>query len=250
LGFAVRGLLYIVIGSLVIGAGRNEDPSGALEYLVGGAGRTLLVVMAVGLVAYGVWRLTDAALDIERHGGGRKGAFERLGAGLSGVTHLLLAWQAVRLLRGLRASGDRTQEGAQTALEMPGGEFVIILAGVILAVLGAVQLIKAWKGNFLRYLEPQIASQAWARWSGRVGYAARGIVFVITGYLLALAGTHERASEAGGMSRALAWLTSPTDVIIAAGLFCFGIYSLVEARYRVLQDVPIDHVAQRVTGKR
>lgn len=250
LGFAVRGVLYLVIGSLVILTGRNEDPGGALQYLGSSAGRTLLVIMAVGLVAYGIWRLADAALNIERHGTGRAGAFERIGAGLSGATHLLLAWQAVRLLKGLRSTGDATRDGAQAALEMPGGEIIVMLTAAILAVLGLVQLIKAWKAKFLRYLEPSIASQPWARWSGRAGYAARGIVFLVSGYLLAKAGLHERASEAGGMDQALSWLTSPTDIIIAAGLFCFGVYSLVEARFRVLQDVPIDHVARRMTGRR
>ena len=45
--------------------------------------------------------------------------------------------------------------------------------------------------------------QPWARWSGRAGYAARGVVFIISGYLLLRAGFHEQASEAGGMDEAL-----------------------------------------------
>ena len=50
------------------------------------------------------------------------------------------------------------------------------------------------------------------------------------------------------MEEALTWLSSPADIVIAAGLFCFGIFSLIEARYRVLHDVPVDGIARKVTG--
>ncbi len=248
IGFAARGILYIVIGFLVIGTGRTEDPSGALEYVANGAGRTLLAIMAAGLIAYGIWRLADAAFDIERHGSDRKGIMERLGAGGSGAVHLFLAWQAIKLIRGLEVGGGGSQDGAQSTLALPGGAFLLMLGGLVLAALGVVQLIKAWKGKFLRYLEPQVASQPWAKWSGRAGYAARGLVFIISGCFLLKAGYQEQASEAGGMEQVLSWLSSPADIIIAAGLFCFGVFSLIEARFRILHDVPVDGIARRVTG--
>lgn len=247
IGFATRGLLYIVIAVLIVRTGRAEDPSGALQYLGKGGGQWLLGIMAAGLVAYGIWRLSDAAFDIERHGSDRKGAMERAGAGVSGIVHLVLAWQAVRLMRGVSASGDGTQEGAQAAMGLPGGWALVMLGGVLLFGLGAVQIVKAVKANFLRYLDPQIASQAWAQWSGRAGYAARGLVFVISAWFLVRAGLEERAGEAGGMARVLSWLTSPFDIIIGAGLFGFGIFSLVEARYRRLHDVPVDGIVRRAT---
>jgi hypothetical protein len=49
LGFAGRGLLYIVIGLLVILTGRTEDLTGALEYLGHGVGKVLLAVLAIGM---------------------------------------------------------------------------------------------------------------------------------------------------------------------------------------------------------
>ncbi|MHA6724233.1 DUF1206 domain-containing protein [Sphingomonas sp. RS2018] len=250
LGFAARGILYLVIGFLIIGTGRTEDTSGALQYLASGGGRVLMLVMAAGLIAYGVWRLVDATLDIERHGHDRKGVLERAGAGLSGVVHLVLAWQAVQLIRGIEATGGGAQGGARAALDIPGGHMLLMLVGVVLAALGVVQLVKAWKAKFLRYLEPQVANRAWALWSGRAGYAARGLVFMISGYLLLQAGLHKRASEAGGMEESLTLLSSPADVVIAAGLFCFGVFSLIEARFRILHDVPVDSLAHKAIGVR
>lgn len=250
IGFATRGLLYLVIAMLILRTGRAEDPSGAIEYLGRGGGQVLLAVIAAGLTGYGIWRLADAALDIERHGADRKGIMERVGAGVSGAIHLLLAWQAVQLMRGAALSGDGTREGARTAMQVPGGWALVLVGAAVLLVLGAVQLAKAAKGSFLRYLTPEIAQRAWVRWSGRAGYAARGCVFLISGYLLARAGIEEQASDAGGMARVLSWLTSPFDVIVGVGLLAFGLFSFVEARYRQLHDVPVDGAIRRATSWR
>jgi hypothetical protein len=250
IGFATRGLLYTVIAFLVLRAGRAEDPSGAIEYLGQGGGQLLLGVIAVGLTAYGIWRLADAVLDIERHGSDRKGTMERVGAGLSGAIHFTLAWQSIQLMRGTALSGDGTQEGARTAMQLPEGQVLVLVGAAVLVVLGGVQLAKAAKGTFLRYLEPSVAQRVWVQWSGRAGYAARGIVFLISGFLLARAGMEEQASAAGGMARALSWLSSPFDIIVGVGLLAFGLFSLVESRYRRLHDVPVDGAIQRATSWR
>ena len=250
IGFATRGLLYIVIALLILRTGRAEDPSGAIEYLGRGGGQFLLGVIVAGLMAYGIWRLADATLNIERHGSGRKGMMERVGAGFSGAIHLLLAWQSIQLMRGAALSEDGTREGAQTALQLPGGWALVLAGAAVLVVLGAVQLVKAAKGNFLHYLDPSVAKQPWVQWSGRLGYTARGVVFLVSGYLLASAGIEEQASEAGGMARVLSWLTNPFDVIVGAGLLAFGLFSFVESRYRRLHDVPVDGTIRRATSWR
>ena len=248
IGFATRGLLYIVIAVLVIRTGRAEDTSGALEYLGQGGGQLLLGVMAAGLLAYGVWRLADTVFNIERHASDRKGATERGGAAVSGLVHLVLAWQAVRLIQGVASTGDGTRQGTQAALDLPGGATLVMLAGFVLIGVGLFQLVKAVKASFLRHLDARAARHPAVQWSGRAGYAARGFVFMITGYCLLLAGFTDEASEAGGTSQALAWLTDPWDVLVAVGLFGFGAFSLVEARYRRLHDVPVDDVVQKATN--
>ena len=234
----------------MIRAGRAESPSGALEYLGEGGGRVLLVAMAAGLFAYSLWRLADAAFDIERHGSRQKGAVERLGAAASGLAHVLLGWQAVRLIQGAASAGDGTREGARTALQLPGGGTLVAAVGVVLLGVGVFQIMKALKGSFLQHLEPHIARQPWAQWSGRAGHAARGFVFMISGFFLLKAGLGERASDAGGTAEALSWLSSPLDVLVALGLFAFGLFSLIEARFRVLHDVPVDSMVRRATGGR
>ena len=250
IGFAARGLLYFVIAFLVIGTGRTEDLSGALRYLSEGGGRVLLILMTAGFVAYGIWRLSDAAFDVERHGSDGKGAAERVAAGASGLVHLFLAWQAVKLIQGVASSGvSGTQKGAATALALPGGAWLLTLAGAVILAVGGFQLIKTVKGDFLQHLEPQVASNSLVKWSGRAGYAARGIVFLISGAFLFQAGLDARAADAGGTAEALAWLSNPWDKIVALGLSGFGLFCLIEARYRTLHDVPVDGMVQQAKAR-
>lgn len=249
-GFATRGLLYIVIAIFVITTGRAEDPAGALQYLGQGGGRVVLLLMAAGLVGYGLWRLTDAIMNIEGHDDDHSGVGKRLGAGASGAIHLLLAWQAIKLSRGAsESSGSSPEENAQSVLAIPGGATMLTTAGLVLLAVGAFQMVKAAKGSYLKHLEPKIANQPWAKWSGRLGYAARGVVFIITGFFFVSAGLSEQASEAGGMAEALRWLTSPWDIIVAAGLLAFGLFSLIEARYRIIHQVPVDNLGSRIKSK-
>lgn len=247
LGFAARGMLYLVIALLVITTGRTEDPAGALQYLGQGGGKILLLVLTAGLIAYGLWRLSDAVFDIELHGNGKSAAAERAGAAASALVHFFLAWQAIKLIQGAGSAQESgAQEQASSVMQLPGGATLLLLGGLILVGVGICQLVKAIKASFLKHLEPRIASESWVQWTGRAGYAARGIVFLITGAFLFNAGLAEQASEAGGMDDALTWLTDPWDSIVAIGLLAFGLFSLIEARYRVLRDVPVGELGHRL----
>ena len=241
LGFAARGLLYLVIAYLVLASGRTEDPSGALRYLGEGSSKWLLILMTAGFLAYGVWRLADAAFNIEQHEEGTKGLRERLGAAGSGIVHLLLAWQAVSLIQG---SGDSS--GGALA---NGSETMLAVAGVVLLGVGVFQLVKAAKASFCKHLDQRVADQPWVKTIGRLGYAARGLVFLISGYFFLRAGLSDQGGQAGGMDKALSWLDSPWDVMVALGLALFGIFSLIEARYRRIHDVPIGQIAREARDK-
>ena len=251
IGFAARGLLYIIIAWLIFRSGRSEDLEGALEYLAEGSSEWLMIAVIAGFIGYGVWRLADAAFNVEHHPNDGKGKRERLGAAGSGIIYLLLAVQSFRLIRGRGAgdSGDSTQENARTALSLPGGEIMLVVAGIVLVVAGGFQLIKAAKASFLDHLEPGVAAQPWAKWTGRLGYGARGLIFLISGWFLVKAGLESEAGEAGGIESALAWLDSPWDMLVAIGLFAFGLYSLVEARFRVLHHVPVEQLARDAASR-
>ena len=248
IGFVARGLIYFLIGFLALRTGRAEDGSGVLEYLNSGSGKLLLGAMAVGLLAYGFWRLSEASINSEGHGTDAKGIGARVGGFISGLIHVGLGLYAASLALGGGqggTSGDGTQQNAATALSLPGGQVVLTLVAAGLAVTGLLQIIKSVRAGFLKHLDQRAAGKAWIKAAGRAGYAARGVVFLIMASFLWQSARQADASEAGGMGSALASLPPTLQLIVAAGLLLFGIFSIVEAIYRRITD---PHAVARLGG--
>ena len=249
LGFVARGLLYIVIALLVLGTGRTEDLTGAMEYLDRGAGHWLLIAMIAGMVGYGLWRVSDAAFGMDSGRGYPKAWRRRLAAAASGVIYLFLAYKALRIIIDGRGDvGGGPQENAATALHQPNGELWVAVAAAVLVGAGIVQLYKAGTCSFLRRLDER-ARQPLAKWLGRIGYGARGVVFITTGYLVARAALDGSAAKAGGLEEALDVLHGPVEYAVAAGLMVFGFYSLVEARFRSIHKPPVERIEREIAEK-
>ena len=165
----------------------------------------------------------------------------RIGHGASGAAHLFLALTALELAIGSPAAasgggGETAREATSWLLTLPaGGLLVRLLAAVLLAV-GAYQVVREIRLQFLRQLEPEAASNAWVKWVGRLGYLARGVVFALVGVMLWRAGEAASPGAAGGTGDALASLSGTTQAVVAAGLAMFGIFSLVQAIYRRITD--------------
>lgn len=246
LGFAARGLIYFLIGYLALKTGRAEDGSGILEYLNGGSGKLLLGLMALGLLAYGVWRLSEAAIDSEGHGQDTKGVGTRIGGAISGLIHVALGFYAASLSLGGDSGGSGgggARESTATALSLPGGELLVSLVAAGLILTGLLQLMKAVQAGFLKHLEPKAAGKPWVKAIGRAGYAARGVVFLIMGWFFWQSARQSDAAEAGGMDAALTSLPPKLQMLVAAGLLLFGVFSIVEAAYRRITD---PHVLDRL----
>ena len=247
IGFAARGVMYALIGYLALRFGRSESGSGALAYIAEGSGKWLLAAMALGFVAYGVWRLSEAWVDTEGHGTDAKGVIVRLGGVVSGVVHFGLAFLAGRLAFGDRdrgGGGVEAQQGAETALDLPGGAILLAVAGAALIAAGLWQVLKGVRADFLRHLDARAAHRSWVNWLGRAGYTARGIVFVMSGWFVLRAGRSSDPEEAGGLEEALAALSGNLLYLIASGLLLFGLFSFVEARYRRINN---PHVMARLS---
>lgn len=250
IGFAARGLTYILIGWLALRAGQAAGASDALGTLAGGGPGTLVLALAaVGLFAYGAWRLLEAALDIEGAGDDAKGIAVRFGHGLSGAAHLFLGFTALELALG-SGSGGGDGESARAAtswlLDLPAGHLLVRLIAVGLIAAGAFQVVEAVKLHFLKQIEPQAASKQWVKWVGRLGYLARAAVFVLIGLMFWQAGANDNAAAAGGTGDALAGLSGTTQMLVAAGLVLFGVFSLVQAAYRRITD---PHVVARLRAR-
>jgi len=249
LGFAARGLLYILIAILALRTGRSEDLTGALEYIGHGLGKALLVAIAAGLATYGLWRLSDAALGTEHSDDRWKAiALRNVSAGV-GVVYLSLAYKAVQILLAGSAGTMGAEQHARTILHLPGGDWALSLVALGFALAGCAQLWKAYSCRFLRRLREGAAHKAWIKWTGRLGYAARGIIFFVIAWLFYRASADRVAGEAGNIEKALDVLRGPFLLPIAAGLLLFGLFSLVEARFRVIHRPPTDEIKRKVQQK-
>lgn len=246
-GFAARGLMYLLVAYFAMRLGRAEDAGEALAHLREGPGVAMLAGMALGFIAYGVWRLVDAGFDVENRGNGIKGAGVRLAHAGSGLIHLLLGFKAIRLALGdsgaKGGSSEAAESGAATAMSLPGGDLLLIAAAAILLAIAANQLIKAARRRFLRHLTPEAQRKLWVILLGVAGYAARGILFATAAWLVYRSQAEHSPAAAGGLGDALTNLPGLFRTLAAAGLAMFGAYSLVEARYRV---IPNPHVGKRV----
>jgi len=249
LGFLGRGLLYILIGVLALGTGRTEDVTGAMEYLGHGVGRVLLIAIAVGMATYGLWRLTDAAFAVENPGPSGKALRKRAASAAIGLVYLYLCYKAVRIVFLGRAGTMSPADQARAVIHLPGGTFFLLLAALILVAAAIVQFRKSMKCSFLLQLNHRARAPI-PKWLGRLGYAARGVIFLTIAYLVACAARDGRSAEAGGMEQALDFYSGPVLWAVASGLMLFGAFSLVEALFRRIHEPPAPADIKREVEKR
>ncbi|HEX8526346.1 DUF1206 domain-containing protein [Allosphingosinicella sp.] len=234
IGFAARGLVYAMVGWLALRNGRSEDPGGIFDYLETGIGPVLLAAMALGFLAYALWRLLDAWIDPGGRGSDAKGVGVRLAGAGSGLVHLGFAGAAALHLVDTRGGGGGSsgEEGARAALSLPGGTAMLYAVAAILLGMAVAQFAKAWKMKFMRNLDVGGTTGLWVCWLGRLGFATRGAVFAVIATLFWSAASHSSASEAGGLGDALRSMSPTLKTAVAFGLILFGLFSLAEGRYR------------------
>ncbi len=239
MGYSARGAVYLVIGGLAVLAaigegGRTTDSKGAIvEIMRQPFGTSLLVLLIVGLFGYVIWRLTQAIKDTDSHGSSVKGLAVRGGLLASAVSHGLLAIWTIKLLLG---SNDRSHE-TERFLATDIGQVVIGLAGIAFIGAGLAHIYKGWTARFERYMNIPSDKNQWARPLCRFGLIARGIVWCIVGWFFITSALFANNGKVKGMVDALELLRANTYGnwvfgIVAAGLFAFGLYSLLEAMYR------------------
>jgi Domain of Unknown Function (DUF1206) len=254
LGHGARGLVYCLVGGLAllaaIGSGGQTGGSrSALQTILDQPfGRVLLVTIALGFAFFAAWRLIEAITDADHRGRTWKGLGVRGAHLVSGFIYVGLMLSTLGLALGWGGGGgdDRAaRDWTAWLIAQPFGPWLVGLVGLGIAAAGVAHGLKAWRGNVTRGLNCSDDVARWAVPMGRLGFGARGLVFVLIGGFLVLAAIHSRASEArglGGTLRALeaqpyGWLLLG---ITAAGLFAFGLFGLVEAVYRRIDAPDLD----------
>jgi len=248
-GYAAKGLVYITMGALALqvaigSGGKTTGPSGALDSLANQPfGKGLLILVAVGLFGYALWRFVQAWIDPENEGGDAKGIVKRIGYTVSGIIYVAFSFEAVRIVMGAGGSsneGEQAKDWTASLLSQPFGIWLVGIVGAIVIGTGLYQLYRAYSAKFresLKLHEMNAKEIRWATRTGRLGFAARGIVYTIIGTFLILAAMRANPDEAVGIGEALQklaqqpygpWLLG----FVALGFVSYGFFAVVLARYR------------------
>ena len=245
-GLAARGVVYGVIAVLALklalgDGGKTTDQQGALKEIAQQPfGKVLLIVVAIGLFGYALWRLVRAAIG---HGaeGDRDDTKERLAGAFSGLAYGLLGVTAVQILIGSGGgSGNGQDKATGGVLDWPGGQILVIIAGLILIGVAVDQAIKGIKKKFLEKSHTERMSEKVEKTFttlGVFGHLARAVIFTLMGYFLIKAAIDYDPDKAVGIDGALAKLGDSAFGpyvlgAVAVGLLGFGLYSFMDARYR------------------
>jgi hypothetical protein len=244
-GFVARGLIYGIIGilaiKLAVGAGgTTTNQQGALKTIARQPfGEVLLILVAIGLAGYALWRVMHALL-----GHGREdsdSSFERLAATGSGIVYAGLCAIAIEILLSSSSGGSsNTSKTTAGVLGWPAGTWLVGIAGAVLIGVGLYQGYRGLSKDFLKdskteQMTPRVRN--WVEWIGSFGHLARMVVFGLVGAFLIKAAIDYNPNHAVGLDGALAKIAHASYgpfllAIVAAGLIAFGVYSLSDARYR------------------
>lgn len=245
-GLVAKAVLYGVVAVLafkVASGGREESPdkAGALRAIAEQPfGKGLLVLLALGLAAYALWRLAQAVFDRENEGEGAKGLAKRSGQLARAGWYGILCGLTVSTLLGGNGGGGSEQKQTAGVFDLPLGRYLVYGIGIAFAVAAGFNLFRAVTCKFNKKLktgEMGDKEETAATGIGIVGHLARGVVFALIALFLLRAAWKFDPKEARGLDGALlevaqapwggALLTA-----VAAGLFSYALYCLVQARYR------------------
>jgi Domain of Unknown Function (DUF1206) len=246
-GFVARGVIYGIIGLLAVKlalgqGGTTTNQSGALKTIAHQPfGHFLLLLTAIGLGGYALWRFVRAAL-----GHGKEASdsgFDRLAALGSGIAYSILCYIAVSILMGSgggSSSSSNPGKAASGVLGWTGGTWLVGIAGAALIGIAGYQGYRGITRDFLKDSKTEEMSRRtreWIEWIGTFGHLARMVVFGLVGVFLLKAAIDYNPKKAVGLDGALAKLAHASYGpfvlgLVATGLVAFGIYSLSDARYR------------------
>ncbi|HET7128860.1 MAG TPA: DUF1206 domain-containing protein [Gaiellaceae bacterium] len=251
-GLVAKGVSYGLVGVLAAklafgDGGSATSRQGALQTLTHHTlGKIVLALLAFGLAGYAIWRFVQAVVERDEDGGD-KGKLKKWGkrAGYvgRGLIYAGLTISAVKILLGSgghQSQNEKAHQTTATVLGWPGGRWLVGAAGIVIVGVGLWNLYRGisrkfedkWRTGGMSHLE-----RTWGGRVGVVGHLARGVVFGLIGIFVTKAAIDYKPKDAIGLDGALHKLAeasySPFLLgLTAAGLVCYGLYCLVDARYR------------------
>jgi hypothetical protein len=257
LGLVCRATVYLLIGYLAFRLaltkhGRTGAPAssaGAVQEAVANTwGRVPLILLVAGLAAYALTQLLEAVFR-PAHATGKMGRWRQRAVSSWGcLLYLAFCLSTARLLVEIQpkrtASSEQRQdtEIAADLLRTGWGRLLLVLAGLLVVAAGVEAGRRTVRLDFRERFTAEHMSRALAmltRVLGAVGSAARAVVFVLVGLFLLKAAVLSRPNQVKGLDATFRSVASSAYgswllALLSFGLICYGLYCLLEARYRDL----------------
>jgi hypothetical protein len=244
-GYLISGTLHLLIASIIVrlalGSSGEADQTGALATLAGRPwGTPTLYVVTAGLVALGLWRLSESILGLHpaehRHAHTRESpVVQRLKALGLAVLYGAVAVTALQFAVGAQTHGSRQTAGLSARLMQTfGGRALLVAVGVVVAVIGAYYVRKGASRAFLDDLTIDGGRLITAL--GVCGHVGEGAVLSAAGISVIVATFMGEPAKATGLDGAVKALGSTRFgglllVAAAIGFASYGVYSLALTRY-------------------
>ena len=246
-GLVAYGVVYLLIGGLALqlawGAGptKSPDPSGAFRTLAEQPlGNVLLWLVAVGLVALGLWQTSEVVWG-HRNVEGAERVRKQARSGVWALIYTGLGVRSALVAAGYGAASSHSpQQATVGVLAWPGGRSIVIATGLTIISVGLVAAIKGVRKSFSEEIDTSSLSSAAQKGVlhlGQVGYIAKGTALGLVGGLLSYAAWTFDWKKASGLDGALQtvlaqpfgrWLLSA----MALGFVAFGLFAMLQFRYR------------------
>jgi hypothetical protein len=245
-GLIAYGLVYLLMGWLALqlawgGRSKSPDPSGAFGTLAEQPlGRILLAVIAVVLVALGVWQAGEAAWG-HRNLDGIGRLRERFVSGFWACVYSGFGVRSAWVAFVPTASGSGSQRAAKVGvLSWPGGQTLVVMTGLVVLCIGLAAGFKGITQSFSEEIDTSRLSSTGRKAVlnlGQVGYLTKGVALGLAGGLLSYAAWTFDWKKASGLDAALQtvlhqpfgrWLLSA----MALGFVAFGLFAMLQFRYR------------------
>lgn len=146
--------------------------------------------------------------------------------------------------RSAAEDAAENQEKASILMGLPGGQWLLVIAGLCILAVGVGNIIRAWKDRFTEELSCSEDVCGRVRPLARIGYAARGFAYLPLAAFVIFAGLTADISEVTSFGEALDALEAQPGrtfilALTAQGLIAFGTFAFVEARWRRIRPPKI-----------
>lgn len=257
-GLVARAVVYLLVAYLVAriasgvlgGAGTSASASGpgvAQAIAQKSGGHVALFVLAVGLVLYAAFSALDALTHHDTETPAAKRWGDRLLSAWGVVVYGAFSVSCFVTVASAHPSGHSSARSQQQdvqwsarVLRWPAGQIWLALLGAVLLVIAAFLLSRAIRRSF----RPRLERSRMSTWTwrltvtlGTAGYGGRALLFGIVSWFVMSAAVENNPQHGQGVDGSVRLLAgSPAGPavlgILTTGLVLYGLYLVLEARYR------------------